>query len=155
MKRRDARKREPATRAVCGAEKPDGGLCHRDAGKNADHEGVGRCSARGGNSPAGIKAAGVTIASALGSRVILTDGPVYGVPERMAPADAILWCVAICTGEVRYLSQKVAELSEEEVLGRPATIYTTERGEGTIRHGPVQPHLWVRERQRAVDRPPG
>ncbi len=148
-------KRQPATRAICGAESTDGGLCYRGAGKSTDHEGVGRCSAHGGNSPNGIKAAGVTIARALGSRVILTDQPVYGMPERMAPPDALLWCVAIAAGEVRYLSKKVAELTEDEVLGRPATI-THVSGEGkkmrTVQRGPVEPHIWVRERHRAVDR---
>jgi hypothetical protein len=90
---------------------------------------------------------------------VITNAPVYGVPEKMAPADALLWCVAITAGEVRYLSRKVAELSEDEVLGRPSTV-VHERGEGekgyknmrTVTHGEVRPHLWVVERQRAVDR---
>ncbi len=106
-------------------------------------------------------AAGVTIANHLVGthHGVITTAPVYGKAERMAPADALLWCVAIAAGEVRYLSKKVAELTEDEVLGRPTT-YTTERGEGekghknmrTVQRGPVEPHIWVKERHRAVER---
>lgn len=155
------RKREPATRGICGASKAGGGLCQMDPGQGTDHPGAGRCLHHGGLLPGGKMAAGVTIHDHLarGDVGVLTTAPVYGTPEKIAPADALLWCVAITAGEVRYLSQKVAELTEDEVLGRPVTM-VHESGEGekgyknmrTKTQGPVEPHLWVRERQRAVDR---
>ena len=90
---------------------------------------------------------------------MLTDGPVMGVPEKIAPADALLWCVAITAGEVRYLTTKVQELSEDELLGRPLTTTHekgyTEKGSKDLRtatRAPSELHILVRERQRAVDR---
>jgi hypothetical protein len=82
-----------------------------------------------------------------------------GVPVEMEPVDALLWCVAIAAGEVQYLSARVGELSEEELIGRPTTI-TRERGRGergrkdlrTTQGGPHELHVLVKERQRAVDR---
>ncbi len=154
------RKREPAVRAICGAPKTGQreGLCQHEPGHGTDHHGVGRCKFHGGNLPSGKIAAGVQIAAHLGGKRegALTNAPVYGMPEDMAPADALLWCVAITAGEVRYLSAKVAGLTEDEVLGRsPLDDAGGEdgfMGMRAVQHREVQPHLWVRERRLAVDR---
>lgn len=82
-----------------------------------------------------------------------------GVPLEMEPTDALLWCVAIAAGEVQYLSQRVGELTEEELIGRPSRISrewgTGERGRKDVRTreaGEHQLHILVKERQGAVDR---
>ncbi len=147
------RKRAPAPRAICAGVKGPG-LCQHDAGFGTDHPGVGRCKYHGGNTPAGVKAAGVTIGNHLSAEhaLILTDGPVMGIPERMAPADALLWCVAIAAGEVRYLTGKVAALDEKELF-RSAPRWKYEGGKKVPRQpAPEQLHVYVRERQLAVDR---
>jgi hypothetical protein len=90
---------------------------------------------------------------------LLRSPVVMGMPLEMEPVDALLWCVAIAAGEVQYLSERVGELSEEELIGRPTTV-TRERGRGergskdlkTTQGGPHQLHLLVVERQKAVDR---
>jgi hypothetical protein len=90
---------------------------------------------------------------------LLRSPTVMGLPVEMEPTDALLWCVAIAAGEVQYLSGRVAELTDEELIGRPTTL-THERGRGergrkdlrTTQGGPHQLHLLVVERQKAVDR---
>lgn len=147
------RKKVAELKAICGATLPSGKSCRRAAGRGTDHLGIGRCDRHGGDSPAGIKAAGVNAAS------ILLRTPVMGSPVDMDPSSALLWCVAIAAGEVQYLSAKVAELDEEQLVGRPTTI-RHEQGRGdrgyrdlhTREGGPKELHLLIKERQKATDR---
>jgi hypothetical protein len=142
-------------RAVCGAQKVKGGICMQDAGARTDHKGIGRCYLHMGNVREGKQAAGVTI----GEGQDIDGRKIMGVPERMEPSTALLWCVAITAGEVRYLTGKVQELDEEGLYGAVKTG-SYERGQGergrkSVRvtaWGPPELHILVKERQKAVDR---
>lgn len=89
---------------------------------------------------------------------------VMGIPIAMDPTDALTWCVSIAAGEVAYLTQKVQELTEEQLIARPrhssreyGLAGTGKDGDGEkdlkrVELGPDALHLLIVERQAAVDR---
>ena len=100
----------------------------------------------------GTRAAGVVI----GAGMILDGKPIMGSPIEVTPAEALQHCVRIAAGEVAYCTLKVNQLTEKQVLSRPTKIteenYGNGRGSRKVEHGHLTVHVWVRERQRCVDR---
>lgn len=136
----------------CGSTKSDGsGHCTQIAGWGTTHVGVGRCKLHGGASP---------LAELSGQLVIARhEAQVMGVPLPADPLEAILQCIAIAAGEVRYCSDRIAELEERDAAGPVRTITTKPvKGGGKddrtteIQLGPPALHIWIKARHEAMDR---
>lgn len=96
----------------------------------------------------------------MSSGSLVHEDPVMGLPIQVDPSDALTWCVSIAAGEVRYFTQRIAELSHDDVVVKKRTV-SREYGEGEKGHkdvktvstgSDVELHILIRERQRAVDR---
>src|SRR6516225_12107796 len=111
--------------SFCGAQKRTGGTCMKQAGWGTQHFGTGRCKLHGGATPAHIKSA-----------VTQEYRQLFGTPMEINPLDALLWCIKVRAGEVKWLSDRMAELKPEEF------IENTMLGK--------QFHLYARERQKAM-----
>lgn len=111
----------------CGAKKAKGvkGTCSLPAGWGTVHYGTGCCKLHGGSTPNQIKAAASADYRTL-----------FGTPMEINPLDALLWCIKITAGEVHWLSQRMAGLSDKEFV------------ENSING--KQFHLYARERQRRM-----
>lgn len=116
-----------AIRAYCGAKKRSGGggKCRRPAGWGTQHPGIGKCRLHGGTAPSHVRAA----ASEEYRRLL-------GTPMEINPLEAIIWCIKIRAGEVKWLTEKLGELKKEE--------WTEDTLVGK------QFHLFARERQHAM-----
>jgi hypothetical protein len=110
----------------CGAKKKDGTKCRNQAGLGTSHLGTGTCKFHGGNLSQQLKLAAKREAKLLGS------------PIELNPLEAIIWCIRITAGEVKWYSDKIEELEQED------WIEQTLVGK--------QLHLFARERQSAQDR---
>lgn len=88
-----------------------------------------------------------------------------GVPLSIEPQEAILECIRIAGGEVRYCSDRIAELEAEGVALAAAVVTTHERprkyekGEDSpsetvteVKHEAPALHIWVQARHQAMDR---
>jgi hypothetical protein len=132
----------------CDKQRRDGYPCSRQAGHGTDHVGVGPCSvhdAEAKRQRAQLMNEHVVndmrngrVRMRNGKKVLAEAHTFYGAPKDINPMEAIIWMIKIAAGEVQWLSDKIAEVSrqdwiEETVVGR-------------------QVHLWVRERQNAMDR---
>jgi hypothetical protein len=78
---------------TCGAKKRQGGLCSMPAGWGTNHVGVGHCRQHSGNTPTHVKSA----ASAEYRKLL-------GTPVEINPVDALLMCIKIRAGEIKWLS---------------------------------------------------
>jgi len=102
-------------------KKGGGGKCQLPAGFGTDHTGYGKCKWHGGSTPTHIKAAAKNEA-----RILL------GHPIDMNPLDALLWCIRLRAGEVKWLSERMAELQEkdwtvETMIGKQFHLFARER----------------------------
>lgn len=110
------------TGAICGARKRgNNGQCKLAAGWGTDHPGIGKCKVHGGNLPNHVKAAAKEE-----YRILL------GTPMEINPLDALIWCIKIRAGEVRWLSDRLKELDqkawvEETLVGKQFHLYARER----------------------------
>jgi hypothetical protein len=111
--------------ALCGAKKRSGGVCMLGAGWGTDHYGHGKCKLHGGSTP-------THVLNAAGDEY----RKLFGTPMEINPLDALLWCIKVRAGEVKWLSDRMAELKPEEF------IENTMLGK--------QFHLYARERQKAM-----
>jgi len=110
--------------AKCGARKrgPDSRqLCAMPAGWGTSHPGIGCCKYHGGNAPNHIKSA-----ARKEYRIL------FGTPMEINPLDALLWCIRVRAGEVKWLSDRMAELQqkdwiEESIMGKQFHLYARER----------------------------
>jgi hypothetical protein len=94
-------------------------------GWGTNHPGIGACKFHGGATPNAVKAAA--------SEELRT---LLGKPMEINPLDALLWCIKIRAGEVKWLSEQMAKLrehkwTEQTIAGR-------------------QLHLWAKERKEAM-----
>lgn len=108
-------------RGKCGAKKRGGKQCQMAAGWGTSHLGFGNCKFHGGSMPNHVKAAAKNE-----MRVLL------GKEMQINPLDAILWCIRIRAGEVRWLSEKMAELDQKDwimdtIAGKQFHLYAKER----------------------------
>lgn len=110
----------------CAANKRTGGTCNKPAGWGTNHVGMGKCRFHGGMQPSHVKAA----AKAEYRRLL-------GSPIEINPLDALLWCIKIRAGEVKWLSDRMMQLDEKH------WIEDTMVGK--------QFHLYARERQHAMN----
>jgi hypothetical protein len=139
--------------SYCDASKKSGdGTCKRPAGWGTNHLGVGRCKFHGGASP-NAEVAGVV-------QLAHREAVVMGAPiENLRPEEALLECIRIAGGEVRYASERIAELDPEEAVGAVVTTRPL-KGEGgseslemrAVEEGPPALHIWIEVRHKAMDR---
>jgi hypothetical protein len=135
----------------CGARRKSGGTCQYRAGWGTGHPGVGRCKFHGGASPQAEVSGAVQLAR--------REALVMGGPLDMEPHEALLECIRIAAGEVRYASERIAELEESDAVGpvvstRPLKY---EKGaesisERVFEEGAPAVHIWIEVRHRAMDR---
>lgn len=140
--------------AICGARMHGGLVCKSFPGEGTDHFGIGRCSRHGGNRRKGINEAII----AMHENSIAYREPTMGVAIPLEPADALAQCIAIAAGEVAYLTMKVQEVDAEDVLARPQEdrVEDFSGDSGWVKRARTKKakelNVWIRERQRAVDR---
>lgn len=106
---------------LCGARKKNGERCMLVAGYGTNHKGIGKCQYHGGKTPTHVMAA-----AKAEMRTLL------GKEMEINPFEAIMWCIRIRAGEVRWLSEKMAQLEEKEwtestMLGKQFHLYAKER----------------------------
>ena len=112
---------------ICGAKKRAGGACSLAAGWGTLHPGLGKCKFHGGSTPSHIKAAANPELSILLGQEIEID-----------PVNALLWCIRLTAGEVKFWTLKIYDLNQTE------WVESTMIGK--------QLHLYGRQRQESVDR---
>jgi hypothetical protein len=83
-----------------------------------------------------------------------------GLPiNALDPEEALLECIRIAGGEVRYASERIAELRPEEAVGPVVTTRPLKEEKGAEspeyrieEHGAPAVHIWIEVRHRAMDR---
>lgn len=105
----------------CDAQKRGGGRCTLPAGWGTSHIGIGKCKLHGGRAPSHILAAAKEEYRRL-----------LGNPIEINPLDALLWCIKLRAGEVQWLSDRIAELEQDEwfedtIMGKAFHLYVRER----------------------------
>lgn len=130
----------------CGGKTQRGTPCQRPAGWGTSHAGAGSCKLHTGSTPNGELHGQVELAR----REML----VMGCPVSMDPHEAIVECIAIVAGEVRYASARIAELEEQEAAGAVETAaeISGEHGHSEVRWGPPALNIWIVTRHQALDR---
>ncbi len=130
---------------MCGALKPDGMPCTRAAGWGTVHRGVGQCKAHGGKLTVQNKD---VIAPAMLELLVGYD---IGYVD---PLEAMMMCIRISAAEVTFFSEQVKTLTMEDVLERPRaqTVHGAVESVVYDLKGQQQLNIWIRERQRSVDR---
>jgi hypothetical protein len=132
----------------CGAKTRAGTPCQLVAGHGTGHPGTGRCRRHGGASPQAELSGAVHLAR--------REATVMGAPLDVEPHVAILECIRIAAGEVRYASEQIAQLTPDDAAGQ--LITTVERdggkdgGGSETRYGPPALHIWIVARHHAMDR---
>lgn len=107
----------------CGATTKQLTKCKLPRGFGTDHEGIGYCKYHGGTTINHRKAA------------VRQEAIIMGAPLDINPLDAMIWCIRITAGEVKWLSEKIAELddteaiSENQILGDMFHLYIRERAD--------------------------
>lgn len=136
---------------LCGAAKRSGGFCQRQAGWGTNHLGVGRCKNHAGSTPS-HELNGVLL-------LARRRAAVMGQPIDADPHEAILECIRIAAGEVKYASDQIQELDEADVVGpvsttRPLKLEKGAEDPGTYvaDYGPPALHIWIKVRHEAMDR---
>lgn len=91
------------------------------------------------------------------------EATVMGRPLPIDPHEAILQCIAIAAGEVRYASEQIALLELTDAVGPVVTTHVRplkhEKGADDqsetvqeIRHEAPALHIWILTRRQAMDR---
>lgn len=128
----------------CGAKKKHGGgLCSYPAGWGTEHYGIGKCKFHGGSTATHVKAAATAEFRTL-----------LGTELEMNPLDAILWCIRIRAGEVKWLSDRIAKLQEKEwvhdtIVGKQFHLFVRERhaaSQDLVRFSQIAISLGIAER---------
>jgi hypothetical protein len=128
----------------CGAKTRGGKPCQRPAGSGTGHVGTGRCKLHGGASPQAELAGAVQLAR--------REATVMGSPLDVEPHVAILECIRIAAGEVRYASEQIAALTPDDAAGQVVTTIERFGGENGGGSGPPALHIWIVARHQAMDR---
>src|SRR5262245_22389217 len=108
-------------RGTCGAKKKGGKRCQMAKGWGTSHPGIGACKYHGGSMPNHVKSAAKEEMRQL-----------LGKEMEINPLDAILWCIRIRAGEVKWLSEKMADLNEKDwiadtLVGKQFHLFAKER----------------------------
>lgn len=104
---READRRQQAVKDeanFCGAIKRNGSPCHREAGWGTDHKGYGRCKHHTGSTHSGKLAAAKAETSDMATSL------------RVTPAQGLLGVLHLAAGQLQFVTQKVAELPEKDLL---------------------------------------
>lgn len=124
-------------------------LCTRPAGWGTPHPGTGRCKLHGGLMLGPITA---------GRRVLAEHAVVtFGLPREVDPRDALLEEVYRTAGTVDWLSRKVRELQDQDVVWGKTQEVVKDSGEfpGTDTTKSAEVNVWVRlfqqERKHLID----
>jgi len=126
IKRREQRKQDVKRGFVgignkCGVITSSGKPCKNRAGAGTNHVGQGHCRWHGGNLPTVRKA------------ILAAEARLMGCPIDMNPVEAMIWCIRMTAGEIKWLSDQIAEIDNEEdwvedtVVGRQMNIFVRER----------------------------
>jgi len=97
------------------------GTCKQTAGWGTNHLGRGRCKWHGGMLPNQRK------------HLLAAEARLMGCPIEMNPVEAMIWCIRITAGEIKWLSDQIAEIDNEEdwventVIGKQMNIFVRER----------------------------
>ncbi len=86
-----------------------------------------------------------------------------GQPIPVDPAEAIIECICIAAGEVRYASERIAALGDDDAVGPVVTTHERprkfEKGEDAAdetvtetKHEAPAVHIWIDVRHKAMDR---
>lgn len=108
----------------CGAATRSGGKCKRPAGWGTEHSGVGRCKLHGGATPNHEKSAAMATARIMGEEMDIE------------PHEALLWCVRLAAGEIKYATTQIAGLEQ----ATESTAFGAKL------------NIWIEVRQRASER---
>lgn len=136
-------------------KKGKGPPCQQRAGHGTNHPGVGACSKHGGSSPNAEVAGQVFLAR--------REAVVMGSPLSVEPHEAILECIRIAAGEVRYASDRIADLQPEEAVGPVVATLKRPLNLGKEGEDPLHVveevrleapalHIWIQARRQAMDR---
>jgi hypothetical protein len=138
----------------CGAKTKSGGRCGRPAGWGTGHPGALSCKLHGGSVPNQEMAGALELAR--------REASVMGQPLSIEPHEAILQCVSIAAGEVRYCSDRIADLEDALVRHQAIKVRPLSYGkEGESATATVEEvttseqvtlHAWVVARHAAMDR---
>lgn len=111
---------------ACGSLKSSKGAkkgerCSLPAGWGTDHPGIGKCKLHGGSTITHVKAAAKEEYRLL-----------MGKPLEIDPLNALLWCIKIRAGEIKWLTERLAELEPDEwvsdtIMGKAFHMYVKER----------------------------
>lgn len=126
--------------------------CGKSKGWGTNHPGVGRCKLHGGASPQAEVSGVVQLAR--------REAAVMGSPiDNLRPEEALLECIRISGGEVRYASERIAEIDPDEAVGPVVTTRPLKWEKGAEspddrveEHGGPALHIWIEVRHRAMDR---
>lgn len=137
--------------ASCGAVKPNGDLCVREAGWGTEHRGVGPCKTH----DKGWAAMRADTKVEKYARPLLAKLTGYDVDVN--PMDALLMCVRISAAEVAYFSERIGQLSEDDLMVRPTMTRTTAKQKGGDTEKSVvrieeheELNLWVKARKASL-----
>lgn len=138
-------------KATCAAKTRAGTPCKQPQGHGTRHPGVGRCKLHGGASPQAEVAGAVELAR--------REAVVMGIPTDLEPHEALLECIRISAGEVRYASDRIAELDSDQATGPVVSTRPLKYEKGAEsetqrvqEHGPPALHIWIAVRHKAMDR---
>jgi len=100
-------------RNICWAKKNDGSHCTLPAGSRTEHEGWGKCSFHGGNTPTLSSQAGLYMGVEI-AQMTVSYG--YGGPILLHPHEALLQEVARAGGHVAWLADRIGlwDMTDEE-----------------------------------------
>lgn len=128
---------------LCGADKRSGGPCGRPAGWGTGHVGIGRCKFHGGSTPNHEMSAAVELAR--------RETAMHALPLDIEPHEALLQCVQIAAGWVRYAFERLNELGAGDLVGPVVTTRPLKeekgaesRSERVEEHGPPAVHIWLK-----------
>lgn len=133
----------------CGKKTRKGAPCAHEAGWGTQHLGVGQCKLHGGAEPH----------AQVNGLVLLArrEMGVMGAPIDIEPQDFILECIRIAAGEVFYASERIAVLTEADVLVQTRTTVVKKDADGATSQevrasNEFKLHAWIVVRDRAMDR---
>jgi hypothetical protein len=127
----------------CGAKTRAGTPCRLRAGHGTSHVGQGRCRRHGGASPNAEVAGAVELAR--------RETALHAVPLDIEPHEAMLECVRIAAGWVRYSFERLNELDASDLTGPAITTRPRklEKGaesktERVREEHDARVHIWLR-----------
>lgn len=121
----DKHPRDTDGNPICGAKKKSkkgGTLCTLPAGYRTDHQGYGKCSFHGGNTPTLRTSAAKYVGGEIIDRMTMAYG--YGAPIDINPVEALLQEVRRTGGHVAWLADRISlweMVDEDGNLTKPIT----------------------------------